>query len=373
MFERLKRTSFKYSLIWSTILLIGGAALCVFLWQNFYYSALGYADFATLAPDEIKSQLVDIELWENYGCFMESGTKNTTTQFVTITDYYYIIYTGGVDDIDSEYKYMAIKVPDSYESAMENMADNTYNGMLTSPITFSGMIRKMSQNEYSYFQSFWSEVGFTPEEIDEETLPYFIDVAEHKILQQLLYIGLFVLGAAMILWAVFRTIKAAGGGYLKKLRQDIASISCDEYTMEADFNEAAPFGNNDMIKVGRLFTYYNMNSTVPRAIPNAKIIWAYQSTTTHRTNGIKTATTHSITIFIDGCKGVTEIPVPNPTVAHLVLHRLGSTFPWIVVGYSDELRTMFIKDHARFLDIKYNTMEHNVADSTPAASTYWEN
>lgn len=32
--------------------------------------------------------------------------------------------------------------------------------------------------------------------------------------------------------------------------------------------------------------------------------------------------------------------------------------PWVVVGYTDDLKRMFNKDRAAFLNLRYNTVEH---------------
>lgn len=359
MFETLQKISLKKSLFFSAVLLIAGAVLCVLNAQNAFYSATGYVDFTTLAPDEIKSQLVDVDLWENFGCFMESGSKNTSTQRVTISNYYYVIYTGAADDTESPYKYMSIKVPASYGDRMENMTDNTYNGIITSPIAFSGKIRKLDSKEKQYFIDYLREAGFTYEDIDEMTLPCYIDVTEFKLGQCLLYMALFLGGVIMIIWAVLRTVKAAKGGYLKQFRQDIASAGSSEYTVEYDFNAAAPIEKHKNIKMGRLFTYYNLYTTTPRAIPNTKIAWVYQSTTTHRTNGIKTGTTYSVSILTDSSKSAINIPVNNAATAQLIINRLLAFCPWIIGGYSDELHKMFSKDRTGFLNLRFNTVEHD--------------
>lgn len=359
MFEELKKISFRKSLFLSVILLIAGAALCLFQVKNAFFAVTGYVDFTDLAPDEIKDQLVDVELWESFGCYMESGSENTSTHSVNITNYNYIIYTGGVDDVDTEFKYMSIQIPAKYQSRMETLTENTYNGLVTSPISFSGKIKKLDSEEYGYFEDFWREAGFTSQEIEELTLPYYIDVTDSKGGQRLLYIALFLGGLTLMAWGVFRIIKAAKGGYLNKFRRDIASIGCTEYTVESDFRQAASYAKKDMIRIGRLFTYYNMKATEPRAIPNTKIMWAYQSTTTHRTNGIKTGTTYAVTVFADGYKSSFNIPVPNEAAAQQILQKLDASFPWIIVGYSEDLQRLFHRDRDQFLQLKYNTAEHN--------------
>ena len=367
MFETLRKSSFKSSLILSAILLIGGGALALFNASNAFFATTSYADFTTLAPDEIKSQLVDIELWENFGCFMESGSKNTSTNKVTISNYYYIIYTGAMGDADTEYKYMAIKVPASYGSKMDIMAESTWNGLVSNPLTFSGKIRKLDDKEYKYYLEFWKEAGLTDAEIEEMTLPYYIDVSGSKLGQNIFYILLFSGGVALIVWGIFRIVKGSKGGYLKALRHDIELSGYSETYVESDFNTATSYAKNGQIRIGRLFTYYDVNSTQPRAIPNKKIIWAYQSTTTHRTNGIKTGTTYSVVIFADDYKAAFNIGVANESVAQEMLQRLNLSCPWVVVGYSDDLNALFRKNRTQFLDLRYNKVEHEAVD--PAVTT----
>ena len=89
-------------------------------------------------------------------------------------------------------------------------------------------------------------------------------------------------------------------------------------------------------------------------------MWTYQNTTTHRTNGIKTGTTYSVVYFVEGYKNSLNIDVPNEAAAQEILRRLNTTCPWIVVGYSDELKSLFNKNRAEFLQLRYNsTPEHN--------------
>lgn len=368
MFETLRKSSFKSSLILSVILLVGGGALALFNAGSAFFAVTGYVDFTTLAPDEIKSQLVEVELWENFGCFMESGSKNTSTNKVTISDYYYIIYTGAMGDADTEYKYMAIKVPASYGSKMDIMAESTWNGLVSNPLTFSGKIRKLDDKEYKYYLDFWKEAGLTNAEIEEMTLPYYIDVPESKLGQNILYILLFLSGAALIMWGVLRIVKGSKGGYLKALRHDIELSGYPETYVESDFNTATFYAKKGQIRIGRLFTYYDVNSTQPRAIPNKKIMWAYQSTTTHRTNGIKTGTTYSVVIFADGYKTAFNIGVANESAAQEILQRLNVSCPWVIVGYSDDLNALFHKNRTQFLELRYNTVEHEAAD--PAATDF---
>lgn len=364
MFEQLRKNSLKRTLLWSAIMLIIGVTFSVLHAENVVYSINGYVDFATLSPDEIKSQLVDIELRENFGYFMSvRGDRSSSV----ITDYYYIIYTGAWDDVDTPYKYMAIKVPSKYKDQMDEMTQNTYAEQISTPITFYGKIKKLGSTETQYFNKFWNGVDFTAKDIQEKTMPYYIEVDRAgKTSRRIFYMVLFFGGLALGLWAILRVIKAAKGGYLKKIRQIIASVGCSEYDAESDFNAAISIEGNKSAKMGQLFIYYDIRSTVPRAIPTTKIAWAYQTTTTIRNKyGRNTGTTYSVTIFTADAKYAdakyaTSITVANDSVAQMILNRLAAYCPWIILGHSDELKKMFNRDRARFLDLKYNTVEHTV-------------
>ena len=104
-------------------------------------------------------------------------------------------------------------------------------------------------------------------------------------------------------------------------------------------------------------TYYHSGADY-RAIPHNKVMWAYQVTTTHRTNGIKTGTTYSVLYYIDGYKNAITLGVANEATALEILRRLNETCPWIVIGFSDELKKLFNKNRAEFLQLRYNTVEH---------------
>lgn len=363
MLETLKKKSFKSSLVFSVILLIAGCALVFYHLGNAISVFTGYTDFTTLAPEEIRSQLVDVELYQNMGCFMESGTQDKNTRRVSISHYYYIIYTGAYDDPDTEYKFMAIKVPRDFGSKMDAMTEATYNGLLSNPLSFSGKIRKFDSDETKYFNEYMRDAGFTDAEIEAETLPYCIDVFKNgKTGWNIFYIVLFAGGIFLIGWAVFRIVKASKGGYMKNFLQAIEQSGCSESYVESDMNSAVFYDKKGTFRIGRLFTYYSLFSTEPSAIPNSKIMWAYQTTTTHRTNGIKTGTTYSIMVWVEGRKNAISISVADEGTAQKALQQLSDTCPWIVVGYSDDLKSLFNKNREQFLQLRYNTVEHTATD-----------
>lgn len=374
MFEVLRKKSLKSVLIVSIILILIGGGLIFFQGPEAFYAVVGYADFESLEPDKIHSRMmVDVDMSLNWGCFVEEYEESTSTHYRRTTDLYYVIVTSDwtkeyyVDD----YRYMAIKVPASYENKLEEMADNTYEGYLSDPISFSGKILKMEPKIYKYFTEYFVyDDGFTMEEFEEITLPYYIQTQTNKVSDNAIAIGVALGGLALVIWGIVRICRAASGSYLKKFRQAIAAEGYTETSVESDFNSAQSFAKNSGIKIGRLFVY-NIDGSVPTAIPASKMMWAYQVTTTHRTNGIKTGTSYSIMIYVDRDKKPSiTLSVPSEAVSQAILQRINTSFPWVVVGFSEEIKRLFNKDRAQFLALRYNTMEHVAVD--PAMASYNE-
>lgn len=358
MIEALKKKSFKSSLIFSIICLVAGAFLTVYYAKDVISTATGYEVFEQLEPDEIKNQLVEIDVTANFGCYMEEYSENTSTHRRTTTYLYYVIWTG--DDYATDFRYMTIKVPARFESEMEAIAENTYNELYSDPQHFVGKIRKLDSEEYGYFKEYFTEAGWSETDVEDMTLPYYIDVMGTYVSTgySSTYILLFVAGVALVIYAVYRFVRGAKGGYLKKFLKDCETGGYTEASIESDLSTAISFTKNGSIKMGRLCLYYQLTSTVPRAIPCNKIMWAYQNTTTHRTNGIKTGVTYSLMIFLEGRKNAVSVSVPSEAVAQDILKRMYETLPWIVVGYSEELKKLFHKERDKFLDIRYNKVEH---------------
>lgn len=358
MLEALRKKSFKSSLIFTVICLAAGAFLTVYFVRDVVSTVADYETFEELEPDEIRNQLVKIDVTANFGCYMEEYSEDTSTHRRTTTYLYYVIWTG--DDYATDFRYMTIKVPAKFESEMEAIAENTYNEIYSDPQRFVGKIRRLSSEEYEYFIEYFTAAGWTETDIEDMTLPYYIDVTGTSVSlgSSGVYILLFAAGILLVVYGVYRLIKGAKGGYLKKFTKSCEEAGYSETSIDSDLRTAVSFTKNGSIKAGRLCLYFNLNSTVPHAVPCSKIIWAYQNTTTHRTNGIKTGVTYSLMIYTENNKNAMSFSVPSEAVAQDVLKRMVETLPWVVVGYSEELKRLFNKERGKFLDIRYNKVEH---------------
>ncbi len=298
----------------------------------------------------------------NFGSCIEEYEYQESAPRATqrTTSLYYVIWTR--DGSFNDDRYLAIKVPAKYKSQMEDMYENTAAGYYSDPITLSGEVKKLNEEELRYFKEYFvyddGTEGFTEAEYEQITLPYYINVYASKASMNAVFLIGFAGGVVCLIFGILRIVKATSGGYLKKLRQDIVNAGYSESYVESDYASATSITKNGSIKVGRLMTYYSSGATM-RAFANKDIVWAYQSTTTHRTNGIKTGTTYSSILYLRGQKSAVTLSMPNEATTQEFLKRVGTMFPWAVVGYSEDLRRLFFKEYQQFLDLRFNTMEHN--------------
>lgn len=205
MLEKLKdrRTLKKLSII--IILLVMVLALLFAYFSYLKEMKREPVKFESLAPDEIKKNLlVDVTLYDNFGCYMEEYQYMQGAAIPLPASLYYVIWTG--DDKAEDYRYMGIRVSASKQEAMDEMAEAFYNGdRYSDPIRYSGVIKKMSPEEYNeYFTQYFEEGGLSADEMDDWLLPYYIDTdahAESKAASGWLWVGIT---AAFILVAVIR-------------------------------------------------------------------------------------------------------------------------------------------------------------------------
>lgn len=356
MLEKLKKKSILKSLPAVVILLVMGIGLLVMEFSNVKSLMRGHVVFESLAPEEISGDLiVDVTLYDNFGCYMEQYEENTKTHTRRTTDLYYVIWTG--DDNAEDFRYMGIKVPASDENAMEKMAEATYYGEYSDPIVYSGAVNKMTAEEYEYFMEYFLESDFTEEEIEEWTLPYYISVGALTGGAAASAWGIAGIGLALALAAVFVLILALAGNDLRAIKKELAEAGFNEESVDYEYERARLFNKGRDFRIGSRLIFF-MSGSVPHVIAKDKLVWAYQSTTTHRTNGIKTGTTYAVILRTLAKKSFT-IAVSNEGEAQEALQYISQEIPGAVVGYDDELSKMYQKDFQNFLQLKYNQREQN--------------
>ena len=352
MLEGLRKKSIKKILPVVIILWILGLLCSGLEISNLLAVTKAPVKFESLEVEEIKENvIVNATIDVNFGAFLEEYEENTSTHQTRTTDMYYVIWTGDDDAVD--YRYMGIKVPDYYIFRMDQMTEATFNGEIVEPIEYSGAIKKMDEEEFDYLKEYFLLMDFTEEELPEYIIPYYIDCGALVGGAATTVYVIFGLGLVLIALGVIILINAVKGGSLKKFKKELETLGISEDSADIEYENARVFGD---IRIGSRLTFYMIGSR-PHVVMNDAIVWAYTHTTTHRTNGIKTGTTYAVVLATNE-KKVMNIPVKNESVCLSVLDDMQKYMPWVVLGYSDELRNLYNKDMANFLEIVYNKVKN---------------
>ncbi|MDE7287235.1 MAG: hypothetical protein K2N55_10400, partial [Lachnospiraceae bacterium] len=163
-------------------------------------------------------------------------------------------------------------------------------------------------------------------------------------------------------------ISAVKGGRLKTFKKELANAGFGEAEADLEYQGAQIIMKADDFRIGRRLTFFIIGSK-PHVLLNDEIVWAYQKTITHRTNGIKTGTTYNVVLHtIDKkkyesqhvfVKKQSEIAVAGEERALEALAYIGQTMPWVLLGYDNDLSKLYNKDCQSFLNIQYTKVDHN--------------
>lgn len=339
---------------------VGYGLLCLVIGVLFIFGVIkdnsNYVSFESLQPNQISNQNVEFNIYDAYGCAIEETSYNKKTKVETTTYLYYVILTGDLDAEDC--RYMCVKVPVKYQDKFEKIVDLTYNGQLAEePFHGFGKINAIDSEEYKYFKEFFTEAGWTEDEINQSTIPYYIGFKSGSAVSSAA-IAVAVIGVIFVAIGLFLIINFVTGGFLKRLKKDIAQAGISEEQFLEDYRQAEVITKKDSIRLGRYFIYTGLNSIWPRAIKVEDALWAHQKVTTHRRGLIKVGTTYEINVY-DVNRRMENSEVKKEAEALAILEKMGEKYPWMVIGYSKELDTLFYHDLEQFKGIKYNEVYKN--------------
>lgn len=359
MFKILKKISVEMTFIYTVVWIIIGIILLFFQAKNIKALLNGTINYDYLSTEDIQSiegkVIVDATIDLNYGAFMEEYEKNRYTfKTKTLSNYYIILNFD-----DSDYRYMAIKLPEYYSEKMDAIEKDTYATLASEDtsshnnyIQVSGVLRQMNRTELKYFKEFFSLSGFSSAEFDEQTIPYIIVEGELTGLYATIAWGLAGIGVLCIFIGVAIYIFALVGGNLARFKKDIRTSGHSFEEIEADFFKAQGLEQPASFTIGNIGTYITMTQK-PRFIPNDKIVWVYKEVINKKRRGYKPETYYKLNIYTYNKKLFTYQTSSDFGIDNL-LQYYTQQMPWIIVGYSDDIRNTFKKEYAKFLTYKYN-------------------
>ncbi len=349
MMNELKKISLKRILLLTLILLAAGIFLLIQGAPGALLLLKGPADLDTIPVDQLEGQYVrtDVAIVMDWYAYTEkksdSGKKTTTSKE-------YIIPVG-------EAEYMGLQLPAGKLDQADALIDATWNYLTDEnaefegePITVSGTIHRMDSQSERYFHEV---VGYSDMDAATQANMLSLVLDEGKIGEKdLPTICLFAGGGlALILLGLFFLIRALTGSYQKSIKTYCAEQADPEIALERveTFYQSAEQLNG--LRMGDDLLMFQEGATT-HLVPVRRVVWAYQQTTQHRTNGIPTGKTHALLLNLDTGKQI--VLSMKEEQAKELLAAFDQRYPDMLLGYTKDRAELYRKDLVSFCEAVRN-------------------
>ncbi|MCH5273034.1 MAG: hypothetical protein J1E35_05115 [Lachnospiraceae bacterium] len=367
MLESMQKKFIKQTLLAGLFLFAVAGVIIVFAGRYILAALFGYKDISELDPQNLKKQPVKIEITDCSSFYLGNSSSST--------HYYYT----QVETTDG-YRFISLKVGNNSKllSSLSDLAKS--NGRKS--LTLYGHLEPMADGESGAFEArMESKVKaalksmYGDQEIDVDSVmdelvekisvPYHLAVVDKTQNAVIAYIVLaFVLLLTVL--PLINIIKAVTGASLNDLKEEFSKAGTTESLVEADYNTAVSFKKKDTLRIGNQFLHYTTGYT-PHILPADHLVWVYQRTTEHRRNGITVSKTYSLLLTTDGFSKPITLDMSKEESSQKALSEITRRFPWVIVGYTDELKRMYEKDREAFLNLRFHTVEHSPYDPNAQA------
>lgn len=339
--KSLRKTSLRSVWLRSIVFVALGVALIIIFDCLTLFQMLSPKTLAELDPEHMEGAYVEDDIYYFYTPYLEEEQYRNNVATGRITGRQYII------DFDETY-YMGLFVHSRDLDEAETMMD-ACEAYMNGEISFDqvpvmrvrGTITAMDSQE----EGFYLDAAGGDSQVESIMLPYYID---HNRIGGNTFILTGLIAAAavvLIVLGIAAPVKALTGGYQKKLLAKLRDMGDPELMaekLELFYESTEPVSG---VRLSREFVFFQSGPHSILLRPH-DLAWAYQSTTQHRTNGIKTGKTYAAILrTMDGAQytlGMTEDKVQK------LLEAIHNTLPGVVLGYSKEIEQAYRKNRELF-------------------------
>lgn len=344
MFQELKKKTLKYNLVFILVLAVVGIVLIGSRISSLFLLLSGKDDLDVMTADEIRPGMyVEGTVWGIYDYYASTTeTKNGVSSTVSCE---YIIPVG-------EAEYMGMVAPKKYMEDCDALMEESWDYLdgLTEEITgqfkVTGTITDMDSESLKFYREYLVDyAGYDElsEEEQEAFLPYYLMigyVGESKFSD---VIGLSILGLGLLAAAIALLVWSLTGGGQKALKKYCRENGA-EAKLEQFYQSTAPLHG---LRISREFILGEGLTTL--FLPAGELLWAYMQVTTHKKYGvITTGKTYCVMLYTREGK-CRQHNVRKEEQAKEILNRINAVLPWVILGYSDELRNAYAKNRAELI------------------------
>lgn len=335
MFEKLKRQSLKKSLIFTVILVAAAVALLVSTGFGVFKAIGGPKDLYSLSEDQLNGAYVEVDIYGMYAGYAET-TKNSRT-----VSREYVI-----DANDTSYMGLVLRSEDL--SAAEDLLQESWDYLdgltdgTSTVIHVRGTILPMDEESLKFYHE---TVGWDEMSAEQQAmfLPYYLKADFLGKSHADATWSFTVLAVAALAWAVYRTVRAATGGYQSELRKlcaaapEGAEVAAER--MEQFYENTEPVG---LIRIGEDWVVWQ-DGAKTRGLATRDIVWAYCRHTTRRRNGFKTGEFDDLMLWTRDKKNRAVRMASGEQTAQ-AMQVLNEANPDVLLGYSKEIEKLYRKD-----------------------------
>lgn len=341
--ERLKRKSMKDTALFGLVVAVIAVGICFAAGGRYLPKTFAPKTLAELTPENMEGAFVEDDIYYFYTPYLEEERYRNGIATGEITGVQYVV------DFDDNY-FMGLSIHKSYLDKAEEMmeaCDQFYDGTISAeqvPVFHvKGTVMAMDQEEKGYFH----EMAGGRQEVLDAMLPYYINMDMAGNVQISLMYVFCGIAALVVLLVAYRFVKAAAGGYQKKLKAKLAAMG-DPAAMEERltrfYDSVEPVGG---VRLGEEFVMFEVGAESVLVRP-WEVLWAYQSTTQHRTNGIPSGKSHAVVLCMSDGKRI-SLSMKEKKVKEL-LPMIAEKLPGTVVGYTKELEHLYEQNRGAFLE-----------------------
>ncbi|MBP3475772.1 MAG: hypothetical protein J6K48_05590 [Lachnospiraceae bacterium] len=300
-------------------------------------------EFSEFEEDELHNSIVHLDANFVLDCFAEYGSAVPYTREISETDKcYYIVYCRNG-------KYIAVEIDAEEADSLDEICEATwdylmgYTDNLEKSYTVEGTVSNMTTTIKRYYIEWFEEMGFSDKEIEECALPYVVRNGWNRNTElACAYIGwgIFLILAVSILILLMKAVTQ------HKVKKDFARLgTLADTEITEDYANACVVNNR--VRIGRIFTY-DCSGLAARVYLNDEIIWVYR-TEAGRSNKVHLWDIHGKGHAIKG----------DMQECSQAINFYEDRFPYIVIGFSTNLRQLFHRDRQNFLTLRYNDGKQN--------------
>ncbi|MDO5601818.1 MAG: hypothetical protein Q4G07_03525 [Oscillospiraceae bacterium] len=339
MFAKAKKKSMMHAAIWSVCLLVLAAVMLFATGFGVFKLLGGPKNIHRMTADEMPGAYVEADLdWlVDYYAYTKRNSKTVEREYIFGTDRNIFMGVACRGDVME-------KAQDLMEECQAYIDGET--DRITKNFVVTGTIVEMDAESKRFFKDYFRDVDTSGIDLLNG---YYLQVNwlgnMHQDATWMLTIG----ALACIIIALFMFIRAAMGSGQKKLLAYCAKSENPEATrerLEQFWQETPVIGK---LRMNEEWMIYEEGAK-QKLLETPHIIWAYQSTTQHRTNGIKTGKTYALMLCDDQGK-TTALGASEKEVQEMLAY-MDEHFPHIVLGYKQELDHLYRSDRARFRQLR---------------------